>query len=351
MKNSNNSKNNMAKIALLFILLVVSSANSFATTYRTSTGSGSWTTSGMFSSSGSGSPTVFVIQSGHTVTVNTAVSGIDTLIINGTLDMSNSMITMNANGKIWLGLTATGTIQNGTANSGFAWVNGSTTVKGPFNGSNLVTGTYRYATASTATAASGDPNTSFVSFTLAVDVATFTVTSNGTHHVASWTAEGTPAGDKFQISISTDGNNFTPYAQYDAIGDGGLQNYSCNIPKTGKTMYIKLSIIESTHTQEFKTLLANDKPQNVEAVKVFPTLIGSDNNNITVVLPNTGSYALNIYDASMRVIGTANYSTTQPNEIKLLDVNASGLTNSGTYYILISSAEGIISRIPVVVRK
>src|SRR6185503_12778422 len=112
------------------------------------------------------------------------------------------------------------TIKGGNAAGGFAWVGSTQTINGPFNGSNEVNGNSRYADVNTATAAVGDPNGSFISFALPVELVDFTINNTGNYHVANWSAVGTPENSTFIVSISNDGYQFTTFSLVAVTGEG-----------------------------------------------------------------------------------------------------------------------------------
>lgn len=117
--------NNRGLIAIFFIHFITSI---FAQTTCTSTGSGTWSSS--FNCSGSGTPITYHIQSGDSITTNSNVNSIDTLVISGYLEFTNgTKLELSDNGVIIV--NSGGEIGGGNAGSRFIFDNGST-IKGAF---------------------------------------------------------------------------------------------------------------------------------------------------------------------------------------------------------------------------
>jgi hypothetical protein len=117
MKTSILNKINGALLRSLLIFSVIGLVFSFtadAATVYTSAKSGTWDGSGVWSSSGSGTPYTYIIASGHTVTLDVDPSSSDTkeitlLQIKGTLDVDEYNLELNqyAMVQVWSGGTVT----------------------------------------------------------------------------------------------------------------------------------------------------------------------------------------------------------------------------------------------------
>lgn len=340
------------KLIIFLIIFLSQTIPGHAATYRSSNGSGDWSTSSNWTSSGSGSIVVVVINSGHTITLDVNATSVDTIIINGTFNFGNGKtLILTPTGHIFVGLGSTGTITGGNANSGFLWASGSTFILGPFTGTNEISGDSLYANQASAIAGGGVPAASFIHFTpLPLVLLDFDLSSNNTYHMLSWKAEGTPENDVFVVSVSDDGITFTDYQSFVATGEGGIIEYHCNIPKTSRSVYIRLSLIESGRTEILRTVFASAARTPLSDVKIYPSVIGGNNESFQLLLPEAGPYSVQIYDVSLKAVMTISLTAQSPNEIVVLDAKNIGLVNGGIYYVLVTNESGIAAKTPIVVQ-
>ena len=191
----------MRVLTLTFILLPF--FVNAATTY-TSTGTGNWSSS--FSSSGSGSPVTYIIQSGHTITVNVSgTSDIDTIRIFGTLNFNNGRkLDLSSSGVVLL--ESGGSIGAGNGGSKFRF-SGGTDISGPFSLSGPLEGT--------------GTTGAFIPPFLPVDWLGFEVKKNVTQVHVSWKTASELNNNFFVIQTSADGNEWIDGPLVYSKGRGG----------------------------------------------------------------------------------------------------------------------------------
>lgn len=127
------------RIALVFALTTLVSTL-YAQTYYTSTQSSSWSTA--FSSSGSGAPHIYTINSGHTVQIDTNITDVERVDVYGTIQMTNG-VKLNLTETGVVVIHPGGLITGGNGGSHITFVNGPSIIPtGGFNEPGGTSGQY-----------------------------------------------------------------------------------------------------------------------------------------------------------------------------------------------------------------
>lgn len=303
-------------------------------------------------------PRVFIIQKGHTVTVNADLNNMDTLYVIGTLkfvagtgyDIEMYSLSSGNTGVISgsnyssrrarrgvVIVLAGGLITGGNGDNDIDWNNGN-----DIDGSYNVTGPSR---AGFSTTASSNPAVRFAPFTptftpLPIDLSTFVVKTNETDHVVSFTALGESNRNSFLLEISYNGTDFEYLTEIQGNQEMSEQNYSYSFAKLTSSFYIRLSERNSIGALNplaitFVTLNSN---ANLNEIRVFPTLLNDDEHAFNVILPEIGTYTIQIFSTNLK--NERNLKVETETENQTYTVEDLTLAN-GTYIVVVTGANNV----------
>lgn len=313
-----------------------------AITIYTSAQSGNWNGTGVWTSiqTGTSNPKLYIIQAGHTVTVNEDAEHIDSIYVFGTLQMGNNReLKIKTGGKITL-QNSTAQLKGGSANSRISFAGAGVKISGPFTSGNIVTNGPRYATAVTTNAASGDPQGSFImlSVPLPISLSTYSVESSNNNHFAKWTALGESNRNNFILEISQNGIDYTFLTELNGVGETMSHDYGFSFSRAN-SFYLRLSEKSPEGVQNplaVKYIKIN--AMSSEGIGIFPTLIDKNSTNyINIVLPEIGIYKTAIYNSNMQLVSYTNISAETSSEVQNLNVEA---LSTGIYFITVQSENG-----------
>ncbi|MBS3914641.1 MAG: T9SS type A sorting domain-containing protein [Bacteroidetes bacterium] len=321
------------------------------TTYTSKVTSGNWSSAGSWNVTGSGSDVKYVIQAGHTISMNVNVSGVDTVSIYGTLDMgSNRTITIDSFGTILV--NSGGTLSGGSNNTKIIFLGSPYQIVGPFTTllGNLITNGPRYATALTTTAASGDPQGSFVGLSLLpVELSSIEVVKMATAYQLQWTALGESNKSTFGIEISTNGTDYYFAGSVSGNEEITSGDYTFNIIGVKGSFYVRLN--ETDVNGNSKALATKYVKNNTtaDAFQIYPTLIAPAGQNIQMVLPTSGMYKVVVYNLNMQVAAESTASTYSSNEAVSFNSSDWNL-NAGQYVVVVQGNNGEVYKTRIMVR-
>ncbi len=264
-----------------------------AATVYTSTGSGNWSSN--FSSSGSGSPVTYIIQSAHTITVNVnGTSAIDTIKIFGTLNFDNGRkLDLTSNGIVLL--ETGGSIGAGNGGSKFRFPNG-TDISGPFNLSGPLEG-------------AGTFGGSFLPPFLPVEWLGFDITENASQVEVKWETASELNNNYFVVQYSTSGKEWidgpTVYSKANGGNSSEVLSYTQTLNRKdlnfkegkcyvriqqvdfdSKTSYSSVKVIKGNNTPEIKAVLLNNNQ--------FTTTVSNKSGEVSIkVMTLDGNLVLN----------------------------------------------------------
>lgn len=346
-----NYKNNYARFAVIAIAALCSNASKAITVY-TSKGTGNWSTASNWTVSGSGTDKKYVIQSGHNVSLDVSVTGVDTLSIYGTLTMqSNRTITIDTLGTIIV--QSGGKLTGGSSNSKLIFVGSSYQINGPFTSANNneITNGPRYATAITTIAASGSAQGSFVSLVLLpVELASIEVVKVGADFQLQWTALGESNKSSFGVEISNDGKNFWFAGQIAGNNEINSGDYTFNIIGIKGNFYVRLIETDiNGNSKALSTKYVKNNTTSVDAFKFYPTLITPAGENINMVLPTAGEYKVVVYNLNMQVAAESTASTYSANEAVAFNSSNWNL-NAGQFIVVVQGNNGEVYKTRIMVK-
>ncbi|MBS3913851.1 MAG: hypothetical protein KG003_05090 [Bacteroidetes bacterium] len=347
-------KNQIYKLAGLVICtaaIVFTNSAKAVTTYTSKVTSGNWSAAGSWNVSGSGSDVKYVVLSGHTIIMNTNVSGVDTVSIFGTLDMgSNKTLTMDSFGIILI--NSGGTLSGGSSNTHIVFLGSAYQITGPFTTAqgNLITNGPRYATALTTTAASGDPQGSFVGLNLLpVELSSIDVVKMATSFQLQWTALGESNKSTFNIEISNNGTDFYFAGSVSGNEEINSGDYTFNIVGMKGSFYVRLN--ETDVNGNSKSLATKYVKNNVtsDAFQMYPTLIASSGQNIQMILPTSGTYKVEVFGFNMQIAAASSTTTYSNNEAVSFNSTDWNL-NAGQYIVVVQGNNGELYKTRIMVR-
>lgn len=280
-----------------------------ATTYMSAVSAGNWSSSSSWTVTGTGSPVYYQIQTGHNITLDANVTGIDTLYIHGTLTVnSNVYLRMNATGAIFF--NSTGILYGGSNNTEIQYGT-STSVKiiGPFTSARQIDNGPRYGDINTMIAANGDPQGSFP-VPLPLPFKNAELSDNGNELSLSWVALGDENKKNFLVALSQDGIRYEPYATLTGTANPGESRYIQNIPRNTPAAYVRVSAYSGADTSELFVKPVPSKSIRQSGFTFRPSEAGL-NDEIEMSFPEAGVYTLTVYDLAMKEISSSGFTTDQ----------------------------------------
>lgn len=329
------SRQNHLTSALLAALMIFTGSAKSATVFTSAVSSGNWSNSTTWTNSGSGgSPVSYVIQPGHTITMDVDVNNIDTLIIHGTLTMGNNKeLMMKTSG--FISFSGTGVLQQGSSNTEIRFgTSSSVFIQGPFTAGNLISGGPRFGTLSTMIAANGDPQGSFP-VALPLVVKAVAVENSGSDFKLTWTVLGEANKNTFSIDISANGRDFVQVGTIQGNPDLTEGNYSFYLGEVSDQLFVKLSMLTSNGIEALLVKQISNPVHESARLQVFPTLLESANTPVNLVLPEAGNFKISLYNAAMQNLGSAEVVSQTAGEkqsIRFTDLKAT----AGIYFLTIS---------------
>lgn len=328
----------LSKVLILFFAIMWIGRSKAITIKTSNVTTGNWSTASSWTTSGSGSPVVHVIQSGHAITLNTGISGIDTIKIDGTLNMGNNQVlTMNLSGAILIG--SAGTLQGGSNNTEIRFGAGTSTfISGPFTSTNIITNGPRYGNYSTMVAAGGNPQGSFPVL-LPVDLKSIGVEKRNKEFILVWTALGKANQNSFDIEISTNGSTFSLLGTIKGNGELSEGNYKFLLGSIKSSFYVRLSEIKGQLKKKLATKFVKNQVETAQAYRLFPTVINGNTGEINVVIPEAGEYLFIVYSLSMEVVANTKISTSSEFETTILSTADLNIPK-GTFIVIVADNTG-----------
>jgi hypothetical protein len=315
---------------------------------------GNWNVGANWSNNGGSGTNKYVVQAGDTIDLTANVTNVDTLWIRGVLYMGNNRtITINSGGTVILDWG--GVIMGGSNNSRFIFTGSSYQISGPFTtaSGNLITNGPRWATATSTTAALGNPQGSFIGLPtlLPVDLASINVEKDGNNFNLTWTALAESNQNLFTVEVSDNGKDFS-IAGYVA-GNKELHegDYLFTISGKRNSFYIRLS--ETNNTTGNKSILAvkyvNHNTINVDAFQFYPNLISSAGQSVNMVLPTSGKHSIMVYSMDMKVAAESTATTYSSNESITFN-SAMWNLKTGYYVVVVTDDNGQVHRTKISVQ-
>lgn len=320
-----------------------------AATLYSSTGSGDWSNPASWTISGTGGlPLDYIINTGHTITMDMDVWDVENLTINGTMKVGiNKSLYMNKTGSILV--NATGSIKSGTAKSGI-WFDTACTIyiKGAFMGKDLIDGGPRMANYWTMIWAGGDPQGSFPVI-LPVDLKTMEVALFGTDYYLSFVALGESNQNDFRVELSTNGTDFTDAGVIEGNRELSEGAYEFNLGIQEQSFYVRLSEITNSGTDILAVKHVRIAASSDGDFKMFPTLIEPSIESLNLVLPAAGSYKVQFFNTAMQEISAQSLTTATDDELQSLNLNRL-LFRPGTYFTIVTGDNGQIYKSKILVQ-
>lgn len=284
-----------------------------ATTYTSAVSTGNWSNPSSWTVSGTGTPIIYRIQTGHTITLDSNAINIDTLYINGTLSMgSNVLLRMTASGAIFF--NSTGEMNSGSNNSEIHYgTSSSVKIIGPFTAARTIDNGPRYGNINTMIAANGDPQGSFP-IPLPLPVKDVQVSNTGEVYSISWTAMGDENKKDFLITSSTNGITFNHVAILPGKTTAGEAYYSYELGRISNSSYIRVSSFTHEDTNELVMKFIEIGNSSNPSFSFNPTVMNSTAASVQLSLPSSGTYSFVVYDYNMKQVAETSFSTQTDNE-------------------------------------
>ncbi|MBS3913852.1 MAG: T9SS type A sorting domain-containing protein [Bacteroidetes bacterium] len=344
-----NQLHNLVCLAVCAASILFTNTAKAVTVYTSRVPSGNWNSASSWTQTGSGSDVKYVIQSGHSITLNTNASGIDSVTVSGTLSFgSGNTLTIDSFGKIIV--LSGGTISGGNGSSKIIFAMATSQITGPFNGGNTINNGPRFADYLTTTAASGNPSGSFISFILPVELSSIEVVKNGADFQLQWTALGESNKSDFQVEISTNGIDYFNAGTVSGNEEVNASDYSFNIIGVKGNFYVRLSETDQNgNSKALATKYVKNNTTQVDAFQIYPTLLAPAGENINMVLPNHGEYKVAVYNMNMQVAAESTASTYSKNEVVAINSNNWNL-KTGQYIVVVAGNNGDMFKTRIIVR-
>ncbi len=346
MKNSN-IKIGFGIVAAIILGIFTQSANA-RTVFTSKVTTGNWSSSSSWVKTGTGSPIVYIIKAGNTITLNENASGkLDSVIINGQLIFGlGKKIEMKENGAVVVEFG--GQISGGNANSKFDWEDSNTDIGGPFNGTNLIDGP-QYATLATTVLGGGVPQPSFVSFLTALPVSlkSIEVDEVNSEYILSWISVDEAANTTFNVEVSTNGTDYNLAGSREISEETSTAAFSVNMGKQTKSFYTRLVHVDANGTRTILSVVFTKVAAANEMVRVFPQVLQSGA-ALNVVLTEAGDYKMEIFNTNGVQVKSSQLNTQTNNEVTAINSNDLGLAN-GWYVVVITGTNGVAAKTKIVV--
>lgn len=305
-----------------------------------------WSQSSTWTVSGSGTPRVYKIRSSDYIyldTGNATSSLIDSILIYGNLLVGNNVtLNLSSSGIVSL-LNSSAKISSGSNNSIFKWNSTSGTISGPFTANREITNGPRYATASTAISAGGDPQGSFISAALPLEVSEFTAACNNGALDIEWTTTSESNADYFVILLSADGSQWHTINTMSATGIQGAPthySYSYGLAQEaglGYKVYLKLKVVEksSLFTQYNATTNTCSPPVMSNSMELGLTPNPSlESTRLTIKNADPGQVNVSLYSRDGKLCRQFTLVAENQKDISVLIYNL----NLGVYIVKVESA-------------
>lgn len=341
-------KNRIIGLLMLAYTLVCAARLDAAIVYTSNVTSGNWSGTSTWTQTGSSGYVIYVIQTGHTITLDVNVSGIDQLWIYGTLRFGNSK-TLNMTQAGFINISATGSFSGGNANSGIWYGSYSGVwIRGPFNGKDLINNGPRYGDYSTMIAANGDPQPSFP-IGLPVDISSMTVEQSGSEFSLKWTALDESNQNSFEVEVSEDAVNFTSAGIVEGNKELSEGNYELNLGTHKNSFFVRLTEISQTESKSIATQYVHSGIRDFENFLIFPTILNPAENNLNMVLPAVGEHRFCLFNTSMQSMAEVELTTETENELRTISMKNIRLT-PGVYFTEVISPDGTVFKNKLIVQ-
>jgi Secretion system C-terminal sorting domain len=315
--------NSFRKIAFTFRFMILMAATSLAaTTYTSNVSTGSFNSASSWTLTGSSTPHYYIIQSGHTITIDANqndpnIEGIDVL---GVLECAANMDISNTG---YVAVWSTGK---------FIFISGQIKIKGP--GAKEIKSSWDGI--SDGGADWEDPDKSWQqNAALPITLTSFNAIKVGSAVLLIWETASEQENDFFTVERSFDGIQFLPIAYVQGAGNSTtVTNYSFqdDAPASGINFYRLKQTDFDKETSYSQIEVVDFKLSNSVEIKVYPNPT-SDNLHVTGVETRRGAFAIQIINSTGSLIKAVNSADNSDNLDISIDV--SGLA-PGVYFLVTS---------------
>lgn len=264
----------------LFSLLVFTFQFAFSQMHCMSKGTGDWDT--MFVCTGSGTPIIYEVESGDTITLGSnVISNLDTLNIEGVLQFIGGR-KLELDSSAYVNVNSGAKVTGGTSGSGFRF-SGGTTVPGSFN----VTGR----------AYAQNGMTTFKAPTLPVGWLNVEaeMLSNNTLSV-QWSTASEFNNEMFVIEMAGEDMEFKELGRINSLAVGGnsqeILDYNAELTlpyedASAQTLYIRIKQVDFDGHFDFSQVIVHNRDFQAEYLLVF-----KENIEVHLAVPSRGTVFL-----------------------------------------------------------